>query len=73
MILICPYKCFVFFIELKFDKTHLMDPYSINIKCIERLIKENEKRKQKLRKINSTKLLYGMLIFLVLFLLLYQI
>lgn len=49
-----------------------MELYPIDIKRIERLIKENEKRKQKLRKRNSRKLMYGMLIFLFLFLLLYQ-
>jgi hypothetical protein len=34
-----------------------MEPYSIDIKGIERLIKENDKQKQKLRKRNSRKLM----------------
>jgi hypothetical protein len=49
-----------------------MESYQIDIKRIERLIKENEKRKLKLRKKNSRKLMYWMLIFLFLFFLLYQ-
>lgn len=50
-----------------------MESYLIDIKRIERLIKENEQRKQKLWKRNSRKVMCFMLIFLFLFLLLYQI
>jgi len=50
-----------------------MESYPIDIKRIEGLIKENEKRKQKLWKRNSRKLMYCVLVFLFLFSLLYQI
>lgn len=50
-----------------------MESYPMDIKRIERLLKENEQRKKMLWKRNSTRLLWYMFISLFIFLLLYQI